>query len=87
MYHSAESLLPLQDADFLMSSNLFCGKHWWTNQWILWFNTDSKQEIVTALQTLFDQHNKLIRLFRTALNQMPFDDYKIVDRAYIAPVR
>jgi len=29
-------------------------------------NTDTKRKIVAALQTLFDQHNELIRFFRTA---------------------
>jgi len=42
------------------------------------FHTGSKQEIVTSLQTLFDQHNKRNRLFRTAFDQIPFDYYKVV---------
>jgi hypothetical protein len=46
----------------------------------------TKREIVAALQTFFDQHNDLIKLFRTALQQMPADDYTVVIRADKTPV-
>ena len=50
------------------------------------FNTGTEGEIVAALQSLFDQHNELIRLFRIVLEQMPSDDYKVVLRADKTPV-
>jgi hypothetical protein len=50
------------------------------------FNTGTKREIVAALQTLFDQHNELVRLFRIALEQMPADNYAVVVRADKIPV-
>ncbi|GIY07665.1 helitron_like_N domain-containing protein [Caerostris extrusa] len=49
-------------------------------------NTDTINEVVAALQTLSDQHNLLIRLFRKALQQIPADNYKVVIRADKTPV-
>lgn len=49
-------------------------------------NTGIKQEIVAALKTLFDQHNEVIRLSRTVLEQIPANDYKVVVRADKTPV-
>jgi len=49
------------------------------------FNKGTKQEIVAALQTLFDQHIELIRLIKIAL-QLLADDYKIVVRADNTPI-
>jgi len=49
-------------------------------------DTDTWRGIVAALQTLFDQHNELIRLFRSALNQIPADDYRVVVRADQRPL-
>jgi len=48
-------------------------------------NTGTKREIVAALQTLFDQHNELIRVFRIALNQMPADKYRVLVKADKTP--
>ena len=86
IYHRAGSLLPLPDADHTFLQIYFMGN---TDDQIdqrCKFNTGTKREIVAALQTLFDQHNELIRLFRTALEQMPTDDYTIVVRADKTPV-
>lgn len=40
----------------------------------------TKSQIVQQLQELLHQHNQLIHLFKTALEQMPSDDHKIVIR-------
>ncbi|KAL7302634.1 hypothetical protein TKK_0004696 [Trichogramma kaykai] len=37
------------------------------------------------LQSFFDEHNALVRLFRTALEQMPSDDFTIVIKAVKTP--
>lgn len=38
------------------------------------------------MQALFHEHNELITVFKTALDQMPSDDHKIVIRADRRPV-
>lgn len=44
-------------------------------------STGTQCEIILSLQTLFHEHNNLVILFKTALDQMPSDDYKVVIRA------
>ena len=86
IYHRAGSLLPLPNADHKFLQIYFMGT---TDEQIdqrCRFNTGTKREIVAVLQNLFTQHNELIRLFRTALEQMPGDDYKVVVRADKTPV-
>ncbi|GFT70107.1 ATP-dependent DNA helicase [Trichonephila clavipes] len=50
------------------------------------YNAGTRREIVGALQGLFDQHNELVRLFKTAIQRMPSDDYAVVIRADKRPV-
>lgn len=50
------------------------------------YNPSSKREIVRSLQSFFHQHNALIRLFKTAIEKMPADNYKIVIKADKTPV-
>ncbi|GFV18325.1 helitron_like_N domain-containing protein [Trichonephila clavipes] len=50
------------------------------------YNAGTRREIVGALQGLFDQHNELVRLFKTAIQRMPADDYAVVIRADKRPV-
>ncbi|GFT68245.1 ATP-dependent DNA helicase [Trichonephila clavipes] len=45
------------------------------------YNAGTRREIVGTLQGLFDQHNELVRLFKTAIQRMPDDDYAVVIRA------
>ncbi|UYV78242.1 hypothetical protein LAZ67_16000650 [Cordylochernes scorpioides] len=49
------------------------------------FNSSTNQEIVSILQNLLDQHNELVRLFKTAIERMPTDDYVVVIRADKTP--
>lgn len=42
--------------------------------------------IIEELQGLFHQHNELVNTFKTALDQMPSDDHKIVIRADRRPI-
>ncbi|KIH43640.1 hypothetical protein ANCDUO_26349, partial [Ancylostoma duodenale] len=45
-------------------------------------NTDgARRNIVLNLQRMFHQHNNLVKVFKTALERMPTDDYRIVIRA------
>ena len=50
------------------------------------FNSGTRQPIVLALQDFLHEHNKLIRVFRTALDRMPTDEYAIIIRADETPV-
>ena len=85
IYHRAGSLLPLSDSDHKFLQIYFMGT---TDEQIdqrCRFNTSTYRQIVAALQSLFDQHNELVRLFRTALERMPADDYVVVIRADKTP--
>lgn len=42
-------------------------------------------EIIASLQTLFHEHNCLIKLFKFAMEEMPSNDYQIVIRADKVP--
>lgn len=44
------------------------------------FNT-TKRELVQQLQQMLHEHNELIKLFATSLEQMPSDDYCILIKA------
>ncbi|XP_055584901.1 uncharacterized protein LOC129737764 [Uranotaenia lowii] len=44
------------------------------------------REIVADLEIFFQRNNQLVKLFKTALNQMPTDDYVVVIRADKTPV-
>lgn len=48
-------------------------------------NNAIKREIIAQLQNLLHEHNELVKLFKTALDMMPSDDYKIVIRADKTP--
>lgn len=44
-------------------------------------NTATKRTILQDLQQLLHEHHALVRLFKSALERMPIDDYKVVIRA------
>ena len=50
-------------------------------------NTAMKRVILKDLQELIHEHHALINLFKTALDRMPSDDYKIVIKADKRPTR
>ena len=37
-----------------------------------------KRELISELQIMFDENNQLIKLFKTSLDRMPSDDYRVV---------
>lgn len=43
-----------------------------------WINAAMKRAILQDLQQLLHEHHVLVRLFKTALERMPNDDYKVV---------
>ncbi|UYV77959.1 hypothetical protein LAZ67_15003037 [Cordylochernes scorpioides] len=79
--HRVGSLLPLPDSDHKFLQIYFMGN---TDDQVnqrCRFNSSTNQEIVSSLQNLLDQHNELVRLFKTAIERMPTDDYVVVIRA------
>jgi hypothetical protein len=44
-------------------------------------NTAMKRALLRDLQQLLHEHHALVRLFKTALDRMPSDDYQVVIRA------
>lgn len=44
-------------------------------------NTATKRAILQDLQQMLHEHHALVRLFKSALERMPNDDYKVVIRA------
>ncbi|UYV84655.1 hypothetical protein LAZ67_X002997 [Cordylochernes scorpioides] len=83
--HRVGSLLPLPDSDHKFLQIYFMGT---TDDQVnqrCRFNSSTNQEIVSSLQNLLDQHNELVRLFKTAIERMPTDDYVVVIRADKTP--
>ncbi|GFT07427.1 ATP-dependent DNA helicase [Trichonephila clavipes] len=86
IYHHAGSLLPLPDADHKLLQIYFMANSDEQIEKRCHYNAGTRREIVGALQGLFDQHNELVRLFKTAIQRMPADDYAVVIRADKRPV-
>ncbi|GFT49848.1 helitron_like_N domain-containing protein [Trichonephila clavipes] len=80
IYRHVGSLLPLPKANHKYLQIYFMG---YTDEQInrrCQMNVSIKREIVAELQNLFE-HNKLIKLFKTVIEQMPSDDYKVIIKA------
>ncbi|GFT79695.1 putative DNA helicase [Trichonephila clavipes] len=86
IYHHAGSLLSLPDADHKFLQIYFMANSDEQIEQRCHYNAGTRREIVGALQGLFDQHNELVRLFKTAIQRMPADDYAVVIRADKRPV-
>lgn len=86
VYHRAGSLLPFADADrqclqiyFLGNSNDEVDRRCGTT-------SNVRRSIIESLQAFFHQHNELVKLFKTAIDQMPTDNHRIVIRADKKPI-
>ncbi|GFX89538.1 helitron_like_N domain-containing protein [Trichonephila clavipes] len=86
IYHYAGSLLPLPDADHKFLQIYFMANSDEQDEQRCHYNAGTRREIVGALQGLFDQHNELVRLFKTSIQRMSADDYTVVIRADKSPV-
>lgn len=83
IYHQAGSLLPLPDEEHKCLQIYFMGgaDDIAQAQQRRRFNPGTKHRIIADMQYLFHEHNALVRLFTTAIDRMPSDDYSIVIRA------
>ncbi|XP_036341751.1 uncharacterized protein LOC118751090, partial [Rhagoletis pomonella] len=85
IYHKIGSLLavPQKDAKFLQI--YFTGNDALEVDKRCAISSGIRREIISSLQAMFHEQNNLIRLFKTALDQMPSDDYSVVIRADKVP--
>ncbi|XP_050340837.1 uncharacterized protein LOC126767347 [Bactrocera neohumeralis] len=81
IHHRIGSLLPLEDAQHKFLQIYFIGnvEHQLDQRQTI--NTEMRRGILRDLQQLLHEHHTLVRLFKTALDPMPNDDYKVVIRA------
>lgn len=86
IYHRAGSLLPPSDSNYKFLQIYFMGNSSQEINQRCAINKAVKRQIVEQLQILFHQNNQLIRLFETALERMPSDNYKIVIKADKTPL-
>lgn len=85
IYHQIGSLLPIQD-----SSPKFLQIYFMDNENIEVDQRNrivpgTKRPVIQDLQNLLHQHNELVKLFKTALEQMPTDEAKVVIKADRTP--
>lgn len=85
IFHRIGSLLPQPDVQPQYLQIYFIGDS--ADQVDLRTNRfkDTKREIVANFQRLFNEHNRLIRSFKTALEHMPSDEHKVAIRADKTP--
>lgn len=83
--HKLGALLPMPDEDAKFLQIYFMGDDNAELDQRCGISTKTKREVIEELQTFFHEHNQLVRLFKTALDRMPSDDYRIVIRADKTP--
>lgn len=85
-YHLHGSLLPATDGDDSKFLQIyFMGDREMETNTRCTISNGLNREIISNLQTLYHQHNHLVRLFKIALDRMPSNDYQIVIRADKTP--
>lgn len=86
IYHLAGSLLPAPDVDHKFLQLYFIGNFEDEVDARCRISTSIHRSIIESLQNLFHDHNELIKLFKTASEQMTSDNHKIVISADKTPV-
>lgn len=85
IYHKIRSLLPIPEQEPKFLQIYFTGNKEREVEQVCSITTQTRQEIISNLQKIFHEHNSLVRLFKTAIDQMPSDDYTVVIRAGKTP--
>lgn len=86
IYHSAGSLLPIPEEQHKFLQIYFLGNSDDEVTTRCAITTGTRREIVQSLQHLFHEHHELVKLFKTAIDQMPSDNHTIVIRADKTPI-
>lgn len=86
IYHNAGSLLPITDQQYKFLQIYFLGNSEDEVNTRCAITSGVRHDIIQSLQNLFHQHNELVKLFKTALEEMPSDNHKIVIKADKTPV-
>ncbi|GBP20084.1 hypothetical protein EVAR_13856_1 [Eumeta japonica] len=79
------SLLPVPDSDYKFLQIYFMGDSARQVDQRCAHNNSVKRPVVEQLQLFFHQYNALVALFKTALDDMPSDNHKIVIKADKTP--
>lgn len=80
IYHQIGSLLPDADDDSKFLQIYYMGDNEKELNQRCVVAKGMKREIIASLQTFFHEHNNLIKLFKTALERMPSNEFQIVIR-------
>ncbi|XP_062817668.1 uncharacterized protein LOC134293583 [Anolis carolinensis] len=86
VYHTAGSMMPLPDQSPKFLQIFFMGDDQLETDQRCHYIPDVRRDIVLILQQMFHQHNHIINTFKTALERMPTDEYRVVIRADKKPV-
>lgn len=78
VYHQIGSLLPPQNESSKFLQIYFIGEKQLEIDHRCSLMSETKREIISELQMMFDENNQLIKLFKTSLDQMPSDEYQVV---------
>ncbi|XP_062714405.1 uncharacterized protein LOC115261339 [Aedes albopictus] len=85
IYHKAGSLLPMPDQPPKFLQLYFIGNDQMEIDQRCGYISGTKREIVDNLQKMLQEHNDLIRTFKSALDRMPTDEYRVIIRADRTP--
>ena len=86
IYHRVGSLLPVPDAEHKFLQIYFMGDDDVQVDQRCNAIPGTKRHIISTLQTFLHQHNALIKLFKTSIDNLPADNYAIHIRADKTPV-
>ena len=85
VYHRICSILPMSNSNHQFLQVYFMGEHSKEINQECVIMPDIRKEIVEQLQHLLYEHNRYISFFKTALEKMPNDEYKIIIHADKTP--
>ncbi|XP_055307176.1 uncharacterized protein LOC129571398, partial [Sitodiplosis mosellana] len=85
VYHLLGSLLPVPDEDSKFLQIYFIGDNEKEINQRCTFHQAIERAIISDLQELLHQHNRLIKIFKYALHKMPSKDYQVVIHADKTP--
>lgn len=85
IYHRVGSLLPVPDAEHKFLQIYFIGDDNLQADQRCHSIPGTKRTVILSLQTFLQENNALVKLFKTAIEQMPSDDHTIAIRADKTP--